>query len=298
VTVVCVRAAWLTWQGNTVPLEDESAGYFCSALDLGAPTVREVIDNLPDADGAIDRTQFMGPRAVSADITALAGAGAVIDDVARMFGPFMLPSARPVLHYVLDVGTPAGLEHTLTVRPASYDWQLIGDQQRDVHLAWVAADPIARDPTVRQAIAWAGSATIPGRTYPLTFDRVYPGTGGSPNTATLHSPGDVPIQPTLRIWGPIGGPVVVFSPPAGPTFRVAFLSTFMVASGSYVDVDTRQHTAYYNGDPAQNMLTAIDWSANAWPLLAPNTDWGMTISGTSTTGVSQVVATWQDGYLS
>jgi hypothetical protein len=296
--VACVRAAWLDWQGRTVALEDEAAGYFCSALDLGAPTVREVIDNLPDADGAIDRTTYMGPRAVSADITALAGAGAVIDDVGRMFGPFMVPSARPVLHYVLDDASADGLEHTLTVRPASYDWQLIGDQSRDIHLAWIAADPVARDPNTRTATAWAGSATIPGRTYPLTFARVYPATGGSPSTATLHTDGDVPIQPQVRIWGPIGGPVVVFTPPAGPTYRIAFLSTFMVAAGSYVDVDTRMHTAFYNGDPAQNQLVSIDWTANAWPVLSPGVDWNMTISGTSTTGVSQAVASWQDGYLS
>jgi hypothetical protein len=293
-----VRAAWLDWQGATIALEDEAAGYFCAALDLGAPTVREVVDNLPDADGAVDRTQFMGPRAVSADITALAGAGAVIDDVARRFGPFMVPSARPVLHYVLDVGTPDGLEHTLTVRPASYDWQLVGNVQRDIHLAWVAADPVARDALVQQAIAWAGSATIPGRTYPLTFPRAYPATGGSPNTAILHSDGDVPIQPAVRIWGPIGGPVVTFTPPSGPTFRIAFLSTFMVAAGSYVDVDTRLHTAFYNGDPAQNQLVSIDWSTNSWPILSPGIDWQMIVSGTSTTGVSQAVATWQDGYLS
>jgi hypothetical protein len=296
--MVCVRTAWLDWQGQTIALEDAASGYFCSALDLGAPTVREVIDNLPDADGAIDRTRLMGPRAVSADITALAGAGALIDDVARMFGPFMVPSARPVLHYVLDVGTPDGLEHTLTVRPAAYDWQLIGDQQRDIHLAWVAADPIARDPATRSASAWAGSAAIAGRTYPLTFDRVYPVGAASPSPGTLHTDGDVPIQPAVRIWGPIGGPVVVFTPPAGPTYRVAFLSTFMIAAGSYVDVDTRLHTAFYNGDPAQNMLTGLDWSANAWPILTPATDWNMTVSGTSTTGVSQAVATWQDGYLS
>jgi hypothetical protein len=294
----CVRAAWLDWHGQTVALEDPAAGYFCAALDLGAPTVREVIDNLPDADGAVDRTAFMGPRAVAADLVALAGAGATIDDVARMFGPFMVPSARPVLHYVLDVGTPEGLEHTLTVRPASYDWQIVGDQQRDIHLAFVAADPIARDPNTRTATAWAGSATVPGRTYPLTFPRVYPATGGSPSTATLHTDGDVPIQPLLRVWGPIGGAVIVFTPPAGPTYRVAFLSTFMVAAGSYVDVDTRLHTAYYNGDPAQNMLVNVDWTSNVWPVLAPGTDWNMTVSGTSTTGVSQVVASWQDGYLS
>jgi hypothetical protein len=295
--MTCVRTAWLDLDGTTVALEDAAAGYFCTKLDLGAPVVREVLDNLPDQHGAVDRTAYMGSRAVSADVTAVAGAGAVVDDVATMFGPFMVPTARPVLHYVLDSGGTAR-ERTLVVRPAAYDYAIEGDQQRDIHLGFVAADPIARDPRVQSATAWAGFGSTPGRAYPLTFDRTYPAGGGVPTVANLYSAGDVPIQPAVRIWGPITGPAVTFTDAAGAVFRVPFVSSFTIAAGSFVDVDTKAHTALYNGDPAQNMLTDIDWTSIAWPVLDPYVTWRMSLAGTATSGVTQVVATWQDGYLS
>ena len=84
----CARRAWLTLGARTLLLEDPSSGYFCTSLDLGYPTVRAVTNNRPDDDG--------------------------IDDVADNFAPFMVPSARPVLHYVLDrAGTARELLRTL-----------------------------------------------------------------------------------------------------------------------------------------------------------------------------------------
>src|SRR5215475_9017960 len=109
--MVCVRKAWLVLGGSTVQLEDQSKGYFCTSLDLGYPNVREVVNNRPDQDGADDRTRLMGPRAVSADITAIRSVPAQVDAVASMFAPYMVPSARPVLHYVLD--RPGVAERTL-----------------------------------------------------------------------------------------------------------------------------------------------------------------------------------------
>ena len=139
--MACVRTAWLTLDGMSMPLENEAAGYFCGSLDLGWPVVREVVNDRPNADGTDDLTTLMGARAVTADITAIAGVGAVIDAVASGFGPFMVPSVRPVLHYVLDV--PGAAERTLTLRASGYAWPIVGPFTRDVQLQWVAADPIA-----------------------------------------------------------------------------------------------------------------------------------------------------------
>src|SRR5215831_18145121 len=132
----CARTAWLTLDTRTVYLEDLTKGYFCTELDLGYPEVREVMSNKPDAAGADDRTNLFGARVVSANITAAASAGAVIDDVADSFAPYMDPAARPVLHYVLDrPGTP---ERTLTLRAAAWSWPIAGPYDRDIHLQWVA----------------------------------------------------------------------------------------------------------------------------------------------------------------
>ena len=56
------------------------------------------------------------------------------------------------------------------------------------------------------AAAWSGAGAGGGRTYNLTFNRVYPGGGGGTRHADRSlGYGDVPIQPYLRIYGPITG---------------------------------------------------------------------------------------------
>jgi hypothetical protein len=300
--MTCTRTAWLELGTLTLALEDDDAGYFCQSLDLGYPDVREVVNNRPDQNGIDDRTRLMGGRTVTANITALAGAGARIDAVAASFAPFMVPSARPVLHYVLD--RPGAAERTLTLRAAGYSWPIVGADERDIQLQWVAADPVARDPTLRTATAWAGASNSPGRLYNLTFNRIYPVGGGGPVPGTISSPGDLPVTPALRIYGPITGPVVNFAM-TNPTGAIAvyFLADYRIDAGHFVDVDTAARTAYIDGDTTQSALSAIDWSqmGNGWPVLPVlpgSTQMTLTALGGNTTGVTQVVATWQDGYLS
>jgi len=295
--MTCVRRVWLTLDGSSIELHDEAAGYFVTSFDLGSPDVREVTSNRPDADGIDDRTRYLGGRLISVDLSAISDAGAQIDAVAASFGPFMLPRLRPLLHYVLD--RPGAPERVLTVRPHAYAFKVDDDHQRDVQLQFVAADPSAYDPTTQQVIAWSGASSTPGRTYPLHPPRTYPPGGGSPTTGILRSAGDVPVQPFVRIFGPITQPVVTFTLPDGRTFRIAFLASFTIGPGAWCDVDTRAKTAYYNSDPTQNMLARLDWSVTSWPVLPVHVDNRVTLTGAApTTGVTQAVVTWQDGYLS
>jgi hypothetical protein len=289
----CVRSAWLTMGSSTVQLDYPPGGWFCQSLDLGYPEVRDVMTSKPDQDGVDDRTQFMGARTVTATITALRGAGARIDAVASQFAPFMVPSARPVLHYVLD--RPGAAERTLTLRASGYSWPIVGADQRDILLQWVAADPIARDPNVRTVTAWSGSSSAPGRNYNLIFNRVYPVGGGSSTSAIVSTPGDVPIRPLLRIYGPISGPWVYFS---NHPWLVGFQSSYVLNAGHWIDVDTANRTAYLDGDRTKSILNQMDWISTKWPVIAPlpNTEL-MTLRGSNMSGITQVQATWQDGYL-
>jgi hypothetical protein len=295
----CVRQAWLDLYGDgtqTLPLESYAGGWFCQSLDLGYPEIREVITDRPDTDGAVDRTALMGARLISAEIKAEIGAGARIDDVADNFAPYMVPSARPVLHYILD--RPGAAERTFVVRAVAYSWAVVGGVERDIQLQWKAADPVARSPVVKTAIALAGAAGGSGRTYPLVFNRTYPAGGGSPSTATITSPGDVAVRPLVRIYGPVTGPVVTFTPSSGPVSKVAFVTSYRVDAGNYVEVDTIAKTAYLNGPGGASALAWLDWFNTVWPVLpiAPaSTTMGM--AGASTTGATQVQAIWQDGYL-
>jgi hypothetical protein len=279
-----------------MPLEDESAGYVCQSLDLGWPDVRDVTSNRPDADGIEDRTRYMGGRTVSADVTALAGAGAVIDEVASAFGPFMVPSARPVLHYVLD--RPGATERTLTLRSSGYEWPIAGPFERDIQLQWVAADPVARDPVVQSATAWAGTGIL-GRVYNLVFPRVYPVGANVPTLGQIVGHGEVPIKPYLRIYGPITAPHVSLRNNLAPIVQSNIWLTSRIDAGHFVGIDTLRHTARMDDDPNQSVLASVDWANTTWPVLpnAPDST-ALGLTGSGTTSSTQVVATWQDGYLS
>jgi hypothetical protein len=92
--------------------------------------------------------------------------------------------------------------------------------------------------------------------------------------------------------------------------KIALLASYTVAgpagAGQPADrvvIDTAAHTVTLlhtvaGVTTATNALAAIDWTQTVWPVLPvlpDSTD--MALAGASTTGSSQVVATWNDGYL-
>lgn len=295
--MVCVRRAWLdlTGDGTTVlPLEDLDAGYVCAELDLAYPTVREVSNNRPSNTGTDDRTTYLADRAVSANIAVRTAAQP--DAVAPLFARYLLPAARPVLHYVLD--RPDAPERILTLRAANATWPISGKRGRDLQFQWVAPDPIARDPATRVVTAWRGASVSPGRTYPLTFNRTYPPGGGSPSAGIFQVRGDFPARPLLRFYGPVTSPTAQIYRGGVTPFLVVFEIGYVINAGDWVDVDTDQKTVYVNSDPNRPDHSAIDWTTTQWPSI-PNDGayWTMVAGGQSTTGVTQVQAIWQEGYL-
>lgn len=298
----CVRSAWLTLGTLNVALEDEDLGYFCTELDLGYPEVREVVSNRPDQNGIDDRTRLFGKRVVSANITALAGAGARLDTIPSLFAPFMLPDVRPVLHYVMD--RPDVGERTMTLRAADFSAPISGTDERTIQLQWVSSDTAALDVTVRSATAYAGSSVGSGRVYPLTFNRTYPTGGQAATDGVIEPHGDVAIRPIVQIWGPITQPAVTFTAIGdGQDARsdLRFKAATVVDAGHFIEVNTQTKTVRLDGDRNQNRSTSLDWQTSTWPVIrpVPPAEAGMTVSvaGTSTNYISQVIVLWQDRYL-
>ena len=289
------RRAWLVLGTLSLDLEDLDSGYVCQQLDLGYPDPREVSSVRPDQDGTDDTTAYMGARVVTANISAIQGAGAVVDEVAASFAPFMVPSTRPVLHYVLD--RPGDPERTLTLRPSAFSWPIAGPYQRDIQLSFVAPDPVCRDPNQQESTSWAGSSGGTGRVYPLGFNRVYPSGGSGSLPGTITTAGDVPLKPTLRIYGPVTHPQVTFFNGSTSIATVVFSLATTIPAGSYIEVDTYNHTAWLNGDRTKSVLTSLDWLNTIWPVLPVHTPITFRLYGTSTTGNTQCQAAWHDGFL-
>ena len=292
----CVRQAWLVLGSRIVQLEDPTQGYFCDTLDLGWPEVREVTNNRPDQDGTDDRTAYFGSRAVSATIHAVASAGGPmsIDGAASLFAPFMSPAVRPVLHYILD--RPGAAERVMTLRAAGYAWPISGADEREIQLQWVAPDPIAYDARGQSATAWAGSVGG-GRVYNLGFNRIYPAGGSGGSSAIVVSNGDLPVRPIVTLYGPISGPVIAWNQ-SNPTLagQLRFQPSYVLNAGQYIIIDTRARTVRLAG--TTSVLNQVDWYNSTWPLIQPapaSSTW--TLSGTNTSGSTQILIAWSDAYL-
>lgn len=295
VTVACVRRAWLALpDGRTIGLE--GTGYFCSSLDLGYPAVREVTNPRPMQSGTDDTSLFYGARAITAAVTALAGAGAVIDEVVTMFGPFVSLAARPDLHYVLD--RPGAPERIIAgLRVANYSAPIEGAYERDLQLQWVAPDPFARGAAQHSATSWAGTGVL-GRVYNLVPNRAYPVGAGLPSAGVISSDGDVPVKPYVRIFGPITNPRVTFDTNGPPSVHSELGLDMRVDAGHFVGIDTVAHHAYLDDDVTQSVLPELAWPTLTWPVLPPLPDaTTFALTGTGTTSASQAVASWYDGYL-
>jgi hypothetical protein len=215
----------------------------------------------------------------------------------------MLPSARPTLHYVLD--RPGAAERTLVLRGSGYAWPIAGPSVRNISLQWLAADPIARDPARHRETAWTGAAVGSGRVYDLAYDRSYPLGGGTdlPTPAEVRGQGDVPIEPYLRMYGPVTAPVIDFDAAgaggAAWAGSLGFDRFYRIDAGHFVGIDTAAHTAYLDDDLTQSVLASLDWSLLTWPQW-PNlpTIVAVNYRGENTDHVTQCQIEWQDGYLS
>jgi hypothetical protein len=106
-------------------------------------------------------------------------------------------------------------------------------------------------------------------------------------------------MPKLRIYGPVTNPIVHISHIDGrPYDEVRFDTGYQIPAGHFLDLDPVGKTAYTDGDTTQPAMASIDWVNTRWATVNPSPDYGMVqLFGSSTTGITQVVATWQDAYL-
>ena len=176
-------------------------------------------------------------------------------------------------------------------------------------MQWIAADPVAYDPTEHMVTAWAGVDVPSGRAYDLVYDREYDRstTEPGPTLATIDNDGDVPVSPLLRVYGPAhvarrlrqsllhGGGLprpgrnVVRSPSSASTRT------------RHVTVDTANHTAYCGDDPTDvsaSVVASIDWTITVWPVVLPNESAFLEMTADDGNYITQVSASWRSGFLS
>jgi hypothetical protein len=273
-------------------LMDQANGFRVAEIDLGYPDIREDSNARAVQHGMMDFTQFFGARAVTISGSVIPSAAGSRQKVLHALAPFLDPAARPVLTYQIDADTSP---RTITLRASELSVPFNHPQVSDWSVGWKAPDPLAYDANIQLTIAGV-SIFGGGRQYNLVFNRVYPaGTGG---TGVSTNNGDFTVYPLLRVYGPITGANIQWTPSGQNGQHLFFALNYTINAGHYVEVDCKRRTAFLDGDPSQSVYPQISFSlAGSWPVLPPGVRTFWTMQGSNTNNSSQLQVQWQDAYL-
>lgn len=244
---------------NLLPRQDQ--GVFLQSLDAPMPAVREVAEDRTDDDGTRDTTLLFGARACSIELLVTQNVRTVEDELMR----YLHPRTRPYL-VVEDDGWAQA--RRLALRVDQFGAPLGVDLPRDVRkvqVQWKCPDGIWEADDLTPENVNADIATTTGRTYTRSYPLVYPATL-STGAATVTNLGAVPSHFTAKLYGPCSGPSLR-NETTGE--EITFTSSLVLAAGEYVEISTRDRTAYLLSLTDQSRLSYIDFAATSWWRIEP-----------------------------
>lgn len=237
--------------------------------DISPAKVREVSRLRALADGTFDDTQYTGARAVTATIRLreqYCGENGqyTMQDLFDMLAPFTQPRRRYDWTWVLP-GSRGSARRRLFVRGEGYPIAIESSKHPTVVCSWVAPDGEITsadggpegDGTFCQSIT-PSQDTEDGRTYDLTFDRVYPPSAGI-GARIIHVGGNERTHWRATIYAESGNPMLVVN---GTPILFTENGGLALTPGTWVTIDTRERTIYLNDDPLQsryNRTNYFDW---------------------------------------
>lgn len=278
---------WVAPGLTDLALIDPAAGLVCTAFDVGFPQTRAVIDDKPLADGAIDRTAYVGARAVTAQF--MLSAGTRTRDQNRLeLAKRCHPGMRSEIRYGAGLLSASGADLRIQVRAD----QAAGPVDNRFHTA-VTVSLIGHTGLIEAATA--STATVlpleaaPGRSYNLVHNRVYPGPMPDQST-TITQAGSMGAWPTVTISGPVTGPTLTN---VTTGFTVSFPG-LVVPAGETLVLDFAARTVLLGG--TADRYSFLDFAASTWWQLAPGAN-EIVFDGDAITTGAQAVFAWHHTYL-
>lgn len=264
----------LSMDGTSLDLSCGS-GFVLGGFTIGWPTERPVVRNRSLADGLVDDSRFLGGRAVTVSLNVdqrVLPAQTLIDQLS----PFMSPRNRPVITWSLP-GTPDELR-SLTVRGVDMPLVIEGPKYHTVVMQFLASDSLTQAPaSALRCVTMTPGEGGAGRTYNLTFPRVYPAAGplGSKNVPVY---GNAPTPWVATIFGGIEDPAATVN-----GFDIEFTGLTLTTFQTLV-IDVTAKTILLDGDPAESRYNLSNFTAWDWDdLLLPPGDNVMRLTGTAPT---------------
>lgn len=272
--------------GTELDIDNPELGYAVQSLDIGAPEVREVVENRPGADGVRDSTRYVGGRAITINLVLVDDPltrRKLLDDLGR----FLYPGIRSTLTYSTEIhDTPR------TLRVRADQWSALWDKLAftDLSISFKAVEPFAKSVDARQ------ESTVPqappgGTTFNITFNFTFPATGTT-DIGALNE-GNVPADWSARIFGPITDPRLV-NLETGQQLKFVGLK---LLSGEYITLDSLDRSILAGGLDNASRYGLLDFTASKWWRLLPGVTRVQLRADDYSTG-AQVELTWNDAWLS
>jgi hypothetical protein len=267
-------------------------GIAVSKKDLGSPAVREVTYDLASSDGTDDQTRFFGQRVVAITGKCFNTPTQSRSKAWDLLMPYLDPQARVKLQYRFDSDVAAPRE-IRNMRVSQYTKGASSPTAFDFQIQW-KADPISFESAQKTlSLIPTGVAGV-GRTYPLTFPRVYSSaTGASPGIATSY--GTYKTWPIYRIYGPCTNPTIQSSP-ANCLASGQIVMAITIPTGSYVEIDTLARTVMLGGPSGSSRYSTVDFSQTTWSPLQPGQNTITYTAGAASPPCSLTVL-WNDAFL-
>lgn len=236
-----------------LPLDCDQ-GWSLEQLQIGFPAVRPVVRLRALADGVFDETTFVGQRAVTATLMMATATAtqAAIDAIM----PFMSPRRRPMLTWSL-AGSSIDFR-TLVLRGADAPIVIDGPSYQRIVCSWVSVDSFIRGVDERCILLAAGADV--GRTYDLTFDRVYT-SGGSSASGFVTNLGNAPAHWRAVLTSSTTDPTVRIN---GVTMTFAAAGGVSLAGPQTLVIDTQARTILLDDDPATPAYNTTNFADWAW----------------------------------
>jgi hypothetical protein len=231
-------------------------------------SAREVAEDRAWADGTDDTTAWLGAGAFTMTLRYYTGSRALIDEVAA----FCVPWSRPYLvvsdsEWVSD--RQVMLRYETSAKPIEIRQGLV----RTAQYSWKAPNGVWED-TARQM--WVIAADVPdttGWSFDATNGLSVDSANGyafAPSTSLGDSIIDVHgnTRPAWRakLYGPATGPKLTRDDTGQ---SVAFTDQLVLASGEYVEIDSRAMSARWMSNADASRLSMLDFPNSQWFPLDP-----------------------------
>jgi hypothetical protein len=263
-------------------------GLVLLGIDAPGPGIRAVSTPRTDDDGEDDTTELYGATSCAVRLLATATPAAWRDEL----GGYLHPASRPYL-----VVSDDEWAQVRRLRLRSSDWSDPRDadqapEHRNILVQWRVPDGGWEADDEATVTLSSDIPSSVGFSFPITFPLTLDATssGGSLQTVNV---GNAPAHIVARLYGPCSAPRLI-NDSTGE--EIVFTTDLVLTAGQYIEISTRNKTAYLLSEVTASRTNMIDFSANTWWQLQKGLQ-SLRFTGTDSSTGSQAVIYYRPVWL-